>query len=73
MVEVKGESAQSDSLRNLELPSGVRGPKDRAHRPLTQIPLLANIPMPQIYELLKNNNCLRTEVKAGSVPISSGA
>lgn len=31
--EVKGkrESAQSDSLRNLEVPSGMRGPKDRAH------------------------------------------
>lgn len=46
-----------DSLRNLEVPSGVRGPKDRLLRPLTQIPLLANIPALQIYWLLRNNNC----------------
>ncbi len=61
-----------DSLRNLEVPSGVRGPKDRAHRPLTQIPLLANIPVLQIYRLLRNNNCQRPEAKAGSFPLSSG-
>lgn len=44
-----------DSLRNLEVPSGVRGPKDRPLWPLTQIPLLANIPVLQIYWLLRNN------------------
>ena len=72
VVGSKERESAVDSLRNLEVPSGVRGPKDRAHRPLTQIPLLANIPVLQIYELLRNNNCQRPEAKAGSVPLSSG-
>lgn len=71
--EVKrGRECTLDSLRNLEVPSGVRGPKDRAPRPLTQIPLLANIPVLQIYWLLRNNNCLRPEAEAASFPLSTG-
>lgn len=61
-----------DSLRNLEVPSGVRGPKDRAQQPLTQIPLLANIAVLQIYGLLRNNNCQRAEARITSFPLRSG-
>lgn len=75
MAESKGKERERecalDTLRNLEVPSGVRGPMDRAHRPLTQIPLLANIPVLQIYGLLRNNNCQKPEAKADSLPLSS--
>lgn len=71
--EVERERAL-DSLRNLEVPSGVRGgPKDRARQPLTQIPLLANIPVLQIYGLPRNNNRQTPEAKAASfLSLSSG-
>lgn len=58
-----------DSLRNLEVPSGVGGgAKDRARQPLTQIPLLANIPVVQIYGLPRNNNCQTPEDKTEAAP-----
>lgn len=48
------------------------GPKDKARQPLTQIPLLANIPVLQIYGLQRNNNCQTLEAKADSFSLSSG-
>lgn len=51
------ESGYLTAWENLEVTAGVMGPKDRAHQPLTHIPLLANIPVQQVYWLLWNNNC----------------
>lgn len=44
------------------------GPKDRVCQPLTQIPLLANIQVVQIYGLPRNNNCQTPEDKRETPP-----
>lgn len=53
------ESGYLTAWENLEVPSGVMGPKDRARQPLTHIPLLANIPVQQVCGLLQHKNCQR--------------